>query len=155
MIRKLQFPDIRVLLVESQAHMSPLYQLALEDMGFARIISAANTEAALDQMYFNSPGLVILGEALFPKSATEFLDDIRSGKTGAAADVPVLMVCREEKHAAIRQSAWGGGVELVRAPASMEGLRRHALAALGKGRDASAKPVSAQKVKRAHGRSAR
>ncbi len=135
MVRKQQYPDVRVLLVERQSQNSSLYQFALEDMGFGKIILASNTEEALDQMYFNGPSLIILGDDLTPKPVDEFLQDIRSGNTGAVKDVPVIVISSKKTKAAIEAIRDSGVTEVVSMPLSAKSLRLRVDAALKASRE--------------------
>lgn len=130
MVPKKQYSDVRGLLVEHQAQSAALYRFALDDMGFGKLICVSNTEAALDQMYFNAPGLIVLGEAVQPMPAEAFIAQIRSGQTGAAADAAMVVIAEEAAHGALEQAGAGGVFELIAAPASMDDLCRHTARAL-------------------------
>jgi len=135
MASKNQFPDVRVLLVERQAQNTSLYRFALEDMGFGKIMFATNTEEAMDQMYFNGPSLIILGDELFPTSLLDFMDDIRSGRTGVAKDVPVVVIASNGTKKAIEKARDCGVTEIVTMPISAKGLRLRVCAALKTSRE--------------------
>ncbi len=132
---KVQFPDIRVLLIERNAQNDSLYRFALEDMAFYQITSATNTEEALDRIYFTTPGLIILGDDLYPQSAAEFVFDIRAGKTGAPRNVPIVMIGTFKAKTTIENLRDAGVTEMVSLPLSVESLRLRVLAALKKPRD--------------------
>ncbi len=135
MVTKQQFPDVRVLLVERQAENTSLYRFVLEDMGFAQIMLASNTEEALDQMYFNVPSLIILGDELFPKPLVEFMADIRGGKTGVAKDVPIVVISTQNTKAAVEEVRDSGVTEIVSTPLSAKSLRLRVCAALKASRE--------------------
>jgi len=132
---KKQFPDVRVLVVERQAQNTSLYRFALEDMGFGKIMFAVNTEEALDQMYFNGPSLIILGDELYPKSLLDFMDDIRSGQTALAKDVPVVVIATKGTKNVIEKARDCGVTEIVSMPISAKSLRLRVLAALKTSRE--------------------
>jgi DNA-binding response OmpR family regulator len=135
MVSKMQFPDVRVLLVERQPQNTSLYRFALEDMGFGQIMFATNTEEAMDQMYFNGPSLIILGDELFPTSLLDFMKDIRSGNTGVPQDVPVVVIATNGTRSAIEQARDCGVTEIVSLPLSAQGLRKRVCAALKTSRE--------------------
>jgi two-component system, chemotaxis family, chemotaxis protein CheY len=135
MVKQKQFPDVRVLLVERNSQNTSLYQFALEDMGFGQIMFAMNTEEAMDQMYFNGPSLIILGDGLYPKSLTEFMADIRQGNAGVAKDVPVVAIAARGTKQAIECARDSGVTEIVSLPLSANSLRLRVRAALKASRE--------------------
>jgi CheY-like chemotaxis protein len=135
MVRQKQFPDVRVLLVERNSQNISLYQFALEDMGFGQIMLAMNTEEALDQMYFNAPSLIILGDGLYPKGLTEFMADIRQGKTGVAKDVPVVVIAAGGTKSTIERARDSGVTEMVSLPLTANSLRLRVRTALKASRE--------------------
>lgn len=135
MVSKKQFPDVRVLLVERSPQNTSLYRFALEDMGFGQIMLASNTEEALDQMYFNGPSLIILGDELYPKSLADFMNDIRSGKTGVTKEVPIVVISTKNTKNAIEEARDCGVTEVVSTPLSAKSLRLRVRAALKTSRD--------------------
>ena len=126
MIPKTQYPDVRVLLVEHQAPTASLYRFALDEMGFGQMICVTNTEEALDQMYFNAPGLIILGNKLQPMPAEAFITQIRAGKTGAATDVAMVVMAAKAARSALEKAGAGGVTEIIPALLSMDSLCHHA-----------------------------
>lgn len=135
MVTKAQFPDVRVLLVERKPENTSLYRFVLEDMGFGQIMFATNTEEALDQMYFNGPSLIVLGDELYPKSLVEFMDDIRSGKTGVSRDIPIVVITTKNTKNAIEEARDCGVTEVVSTPLSAKSLRLRVHAALKTSRE--------------------
>ncbi len=135
MVTQQKFPDVRVLLVERKPQNTSLYKFALEDMGFGQIMFATNTEEALDQMYFNGPSLIILGDELYPKSLLDFMSDIRGGRTGIANDVPVVVITTKNTKSAIENARDCGVTEIVSTPLSAQSLRVRVCAALKTSRD--------------------
>ncbi len=135
MIKKSLFPEVNVLLIEQQIQNGSLYRFALEDLGLAHIITTTNTEEALDQMYFNKPGLIVLGDEIQPRPVFDFVRDIREGKTGAPKDVPIIHVVAKSTRARIEQARDAGVTEIVAAPLSVSSLRKRVVAALSRHRD--------------------
>ena len=135
MVSKIQFPDVRVLLVERQPQNISLYRFALEDMGFGQLMFATNTEEAMDQMYFNRPSLIILGDELFPTPLSDFMEGIRSGKTGVPQDVPVVIIAKHCTRTGIEKARDCGVTEIVSLPLSAQSLRKRVCAALKTSRE--------------------
>ncbi len=152
MIPKMQYSDTRVLLVEHQAQTASLYRFALDEMGFGQLICVTNTEEALDQMYFNAPGLIILGEALQPMSAEDFIGQIRSGQTGAPSDAAIVAIAEETARQALEKAGTDGVLVFLPAPASMEALCGHAAQALKKHRQQMEANAAAGRRRRVHQR---
>lgn len=141
MVTTTQYPDTRVLLIERNAQNVSLYKFALDSLAFAEIATAANTEEALDLMYFNQPNLIILGGHLYPKSAEDFAADIRHGKTGAKTDVPIVLISYAKTKTAIEHCRDAGITEILIAPVSVKNLQSRVHVALKHRRDFIASDV--------------
>lgn len=77
-----QFVDLRVLLVKADQTEYDVFQMILDGFVFGQFERVANTQSALDQLYFNNFDLILLAGDLPTAAVNQLLGSIATGDTG-------------------------------------------------------------------------
>jgi two-component system, chemotaxis family, chemotaxis protein CheY len=121
---------LAALVVEDDDATRRLLHAILRAEGAANIVLAANGLEALDMLGVNNPAFAICSWRMAPISGMEFLKFVRSGRTAAKPDLPVLMIT-SYAHDAHEQAAREAGADgYIVKPFAQESLIASVKAAL-------------------------
>jgi DNA-binding response OmpR family regulator len=103
-------PNESVLLVDDDQDLGDMFQLGLENAGFA-VQRAADGMAAVDLVLRQPPDLVLMDQGLPGLNGLEALEQLRSNRRGLP--VPVVMFSNADDDALVRKAFALGAIEWV------------------------------------------
>lgn len=121
------FENLKALIVEDNGHMRTLLRNLLSTIGIRDVVEASDGAAAIHLLQDRKCDLILSDMAMAPMDGIAFTRHIRSGKTAANPDVPIIMVTGHTERHRVEMARDAGVTEFLAKPISAKGLYQRIL----------------------------
>ncbi|HJR56380.1 MAG TPA: response regulator [Rhizomicrobium sp.] len=116
------FENLKALIVEDNGHMRTLLRNLLSTIGIRDVVEASDGAAAIHLLQDRKCDLILSDMAMAPMDGIAFTRHIRSGKTAANPDVPIIMVTGHTERHRVEMARDAGVTEFLVKPITAQNL---------------------------------
>jgi len=95
--RKVAYEDVKVLIVEDEAHTRTMIRSMLRQVGIHTVMEAADGKAGLGEIARTRPTLVLCDVHMKPVDGRQFLKMVRETKVDWVRNIPVIFLTADAK----------------------------------------------------------
>ena len=116
------FENLKVLIVEDNAHMRTLLRALLNSAGIKQISEASNGQTALTMLREMKPDLVLSDLAMKPMDGLEFTRHVRTDEHSPNPFVPIIMITGHTEKYRVEAARDAGVTEFLAKPITAHNL---------------------------------
>jgi two-component system chemotaxis response regulator CheY len=116
------FENLRVLIVEDNAHMRALLRALLNSAGIKQIVEAGNGQSALGLLREHQSDLVLTDLAMKPMDGLEFTRHVRNNEQSPNPFVPIIMITGHTERYRVEAARDAGVTEFLAKPITAQNL---------------------------------